>query len=62
MDLLDKAILSSMTVGDIKIAALRSAIRRLDDHDACNHNPVNQPGIVEASRVLYDLIDEIENS
>lgn len=48
-------------VGDaIMAATLRAAIRRLDDHDACNHTPANRPGIVEACRVIYDLINEIE--
>ena len=48
-------------VGDaIMVATLRAAIRRLDDHDACNHTPANRPGIVEACRVIYDLINEIE--
>jgi hypothetical protein len=61
-DILDDAIMKELTLKELQVATLRAVIRRLDVHDACNHNPANQPGIVEASRVIDDLIAEIEEA
>ncbi|AEC53218.1 hypothetical protein SCRM01_272 [Synechococcus phage S-CRM01] len=50
----------SQLLKQLQVGTLRDVIRRLDDHDFTNRSSTNHPGIVEASRVIYDLIAEIE--
>jgi hypothetical protein len=59
-DTLGDAIMKTMTLKALQVATLRAVIRRLDGHDQCDHSPTNHAGLVEASRVIYDLINEIE--
>ena len=59
MDLLDQAILGSMSVNDIKIATLNSVIRRIDRVDSCADI---DPGLVMARDIIVTLIGEIQGS